>query len=210
MEPSSNRSTKDRILNLIKKETTMTVNGLGERLGITHMAVRKHLNTLEKDQLIDVQLEKQPMGRPLQVYSLSEKGERLFPKNYEGITVEFLHDIKDIYGEESIQQLFKKREKRLTEEYTTLVQNKSNNDKMQEIIKIQNEKGYMADISVIDERTYELTEYNCPILAVANEFKRACQCETQMFKNVLDAEQVKRISCKTEGNNHCKFLIQFR
>ena len=39
---------------------------------------------------------KKSMGRPLQLYSLSNKGERLFPKNYEGITIEFLRDLKEI------------------------------------------------------------------------------------------------------------------
>ncbi|MGM9987919.1 MAG: helix-turn-helix transcriptional regulator [Bacillaceae bacterium] len=204
------QSTKDRILELIKKETTMTVNELSEHLAITHMAVRKHLNTLEKDQLVQVKLEKQPMGRPLQIYSLTDKGERLFPKNYEGITLEFLHDIKDMYGEESIEDLFKKREKRLAEEYIPHLQNKSNTEKIQEIVNIQNQKGYMANAEEVDENTFELTEHNCPILTVANEFKVACQCETSMLENILEADQVRRVSCKTDGNNHCKFLIKFK
>lgn len=203
------KTTKDKILDLLKKETTLTVNDLTNHLNITHMAVRKHLHILEKDALIQSNEIKQQMGRPLQVYSLTEKGERLFPKNYERLTVGFLHDIKELYGEESIQCLFEKREKRLTEEYSSRMGQKSNSEKVDEIAKIQNEKGYMANISQIDEHTYELVEYNCPILAVAEEFKIACRCETQMLKNVLKTDEVNRISCKTDGDDHCKFLIKF-
>ena len=115
---SANISTKDKILNLLKKEVSLSVNELTGSLQITHMAVRKHLNSLEKDDLISSREVKQPMGRPLQTYFLTEKGERLFPKNYETITIEFLHDLMDMYGEEAIHTLFNKREKRLTMEYS--------------------------------------------------------------------------------------------
>lgn len=204
------KTTKDKILDLLKREVSLTVNDLIDQLGITHMAIRKHLNVLEKDGLIHSKEIKQPKGRPQYNYSLTEKGERLFPKNYEGISVEFLQDIEDSFGKESVETLFKKREQRLTAEYKEKIQQKSGTlDKIREIEKIQNEKGYMAKASQIDENTYELIEYNCPILAIANNFKTACKCETEMFKNVLGTEQVQRVSCKTEGNNHCKFLIKY-
>ncbi len=203
------KTTKDKILDLLKKEVSLTVNDLTDHLNITHMAVRKHLNTLEKDQLIRTTEIKQPMGRPLQTYSLTEKGDMLFPKNYEGISVEFLHDIEDTFGRESIDTLFKKREQRLTNEYSTRMKNKTTQEKMQEIEKIQNEKGYMAKASQIDDNTYELIEYNCPIFAIAKEFKMACRCETEMFKKVLDTDRVNRVCCKTDGDDHCKFLLHY-
>jgi predicted ArsR family transcriptional regulator len=202
-------STKDKILDLLKRKISLSVNDLTECLNITHMAVRKHLSTLEKDGLIATQEIKQPMGRPLQTYFLTEKAEKLFPKNYEGITMEFLQDMKVILGEEPIQALFKNREQRLTKEYSARIQHKSNHDKIQEFANIQNEKGYMADTLQIDPNTFELIEYNCPILSVAHEFKVACSCETQLLKNVLETEQVQRTNCKTDGDNHCKFIIAF-
>ena len=203
------KSTKDKILVLLKKEGFLAVNDLTEHLNITHMAVRKHLNNLEKDALIKAKEIKQAMGRPLQIYSLTEKGERFFPKNYEGITIEFLQDIKETHGEESVHSLFKKREQRLTKEYSARLTNKSDEDNVKEIVNIQNEKGYMAVLSQIDLKKYELVEYNCPILAVADEFKIACSCETQMLKNVLKTDKVNRICCKTDGDNQCKFSIEF-
>ena len=202
-------TTKDRILELLKKEVSLTVNDLTSRLEITHMAVRKHLNVLEKDGLIASQEMKQSMGRPLQVFTLSDKGERLFPKNYEGMSVEFLKDIKELHGEDSIRYLFKKREARQTQSYLARMTHRSPHENIHELTAIQNEKGYMADLTQIDDNTYEIVEYNCPILAVAEEFNIACHCETDMFKTVLNAEHVKRTRCRTEGNPHCKFIIQF-
>lgn len=204
------KTTKDKILDLLKKKADLTVNDLIDELGITHMAIRKHLTVLEKDGLIQSSEIRQPKGRPLYSYSLTEKGERLFPKNYEGISVEFLQDIEDSFGKDSVDALFKKREQRLTNQYRDQVQQQDSTlDKVREIEKIQNEKGYMAKANQIDENTFELIEYNCPILAIANNFKTACKCETEMFKKVLGTEEIQRVSCKTEGNNHCKFLIKY-
>ena len=76
----TNISTKDKILDLLKKDVSLSVNELVDCLHITHMAVRKHLNSLEKDGLIESHEMKKPMGRPLQLYSLSKKGEVLFFK----------------------------------------------------------------------------------------------------------------------------------
>ena len=192
----TNMSTKDKILDLLKKDVSLSVNELTECLQITHMAVRKHLNNLEKDGSIESHEMKQPMGRPLQLYSLSKKGERLFPKNYEGITIEFLRDLKEISGEESITLLFKKREQRLTKEYSAKMEHKLNSDKIKELVRIQNEKGYMANLSQLEPNRYELIEYNCPILAVAHEYNIACNCETQMLKNVLKTNQVEERTVK--------------
>ena len=70
---ASRVSTKEKILELLKKETSSTVSGLAKALGITEMAVRKHLTILERDSLLSINELRQPMGRPLQVYSLSTK-----------------------------------------------------------------------------------------------------------------------------------------
>lgn len=111
------QTTKEKILELLKKQVEMSVGELTDVLGITHMAVRKHLNVLLKDGFVQFREIKQDIGRPLQMFSISEKGDRLFPKNYEGLTVDFLHDIRDLHGDESIHYLFKKRELRLTNRY---------------------------------------------------------------------------------------------
>ncbi|WP_400246813.1 helix-turn-helix transcriptional regulator [Niallia sp. JL1B1071] len=203
------KTTKDKILHFLKKEGALTVNDFTDRLQITHMAVRKHLTILEKDGLIQSELVKQPMGRPIQSYTLAERAELFFPKSYEGISIDLLHDVKELYGDDSVQQLFNKREERLTNEYISRMSDKTPSEKMLEMVEIQNEKGYMADLSKVDDHTFEITEYNCPILEVAKEFKVACRCETEMLKNVLGTNTVSRTYCRTEGDNHCKFLVQF-
>jgi predicted ArsR family transcriptional regulator len=203
-------STKDKILTLLKKETQLTVSELSSSLGITEMAVRKHLTTLERNGLLTITEVRQPMGRPLQVYSLSSKAQEAFPNNYENLTVEFLHDLKELHGEDIIDYLLEKRSERLKNSYLPNMTNKEPQQKIETLKNIQDQKGYMADSTKIDNNTYEIIEYNCPIFAVANSFKQACDCETELFKEVLGTDDVKRIECKADNDHHCRFLIKFK
>lgn len=206
---TTRKSTKDKILELLKKEPNKTVSELAQSLDITEMAVRKHLNVLERDSFLIINEVRQPMGRPLQVYSLSPKAEELFPKSYENMTVEFLQDLKELHGEEIIDVLLEKRSERLKNNYLPYMQNKKYEEKIEELKNIQNSKGYMADLTKLNNETFELIEHNCPILAVAQEFKKACACETEMFKKVLGTENVKRTTCRADNGDHCRFIVKF-
>ncbi len=193
---------------MLKRETSLTVSELAGFLGITEMAVRKHLNILERDSLLTINEVRQPMGRPIQVYSLSSRADDLFPKNYETMTVEFLHDLQELHGMEIIDYLLEKRSERQKKEYLPKLENKSLEEKVEELKNIQVHKGYMAELKKLGNHQFELIEYNCPIFTVASEYKQACTCETNMFKQVLGTEHVKRITCKTENEDHCRFLIE--
>lgn len=203
-------TTKEKLLNLLKKETEMTVSQMAQALEITEMAVRKHLNILERDSFIHITEQKQPLGRPVQVFSLTSKADVLFPKSYDNLTVDFLNDLQALQGDAIIDQLFEKRGQRLAGHYSIYMKDSLSNEEMVETLKdIQIEKGYMADIVKINDNQFELIEHNCPIFEVAKSFKQACNCETKMFKEVLHTDSVQRTSCRADGDNHCHFLIEF-
>lgn len=207
---NSRLTTKEKILDLLKKRTSMTVNQLAQELEITEMAVRKHLNALDRDAFLKISEEKQPMGRPVQFFSLSSKADSLFPKNYDNLTVDFLNDLHDMQGDQLINQLFENRGKRLANKYIPYMeQAQTNTEKIQILRDIQAEKGYMADVIQVTQNKFELIEHHCPIFEVAKNFKQACHCESAMFKDVLGTSRVERTQCKADGENHCHFMIVF-
>ena len=203
-------TTKEKLLHLLKKETEMTVSQMAHALEITEMAVRKHLNILERDSFLHISELKQPLGRPVQVFSLTAKADVLFPKSYDHLTVDFLNDLQALQGNDIIDQLFEKRRQRLADNYSSHMNDSlSNEEKVVTLKDIQVEKGYMADVIKIDDNQFELIEHNCPIYEVAKNFDQACNCETNMFKEVLNTNRVRRTSCRADGDNHCHFLIAF-
>src|SRR5690625_1912656 len=114
---SKQQTTRQTIVELLKKNQEVSVSGLKEHLDITEMAVRKHLIKLEAEKYITSRYVRQPMGRPEIYYSLTIKGHEKFPNNYDKIVVELLQDIHENMGEEAIDLLFKNREQRLGKKY---------------------------------------------------------------------------------------------
>ncbi|EIT86151.1 DeoR family transcriptional regulator [Fictibacillus macauensis ZFHKF-1] len=204
---STRTSTKEKLLQLLKKEQQSTVALLAKHMGITEMAVRKHLNVLDRDGLLQVQEMKQPMGRPIAVFSLSAKGKAQFPNNYETLTTELLNDLEALHGQDTIHYLLQQRSARQKDSYSRELASLSFAERVEKLASLQDARGYMTELREEDEHTYELIEYNCPIFAVANQYKKACHCETEMFQHVLDTPHVTRTTCRADNGDHCRFRI---
>lgn len=206
MQPQS--ATPKEILKLIKKKKKLSVCSLKSHLQISDMAVRKHLSKLEKARLIESHQVKQPIGRPVTLYTLSDFGESLFPKTYDTMIIDLLHEIKELYGIETIHALFDKREQRMYAEYEKKVSDKADlKDRVKELTQIQFDNGYMAECHEVNKHEMELIEFNCPILQVANKNVEACNHELSLFKKVLKTNSIKRTSCISQGDHCCKYVI---
>lgn len=201
-------STKDQILHLLKKHKKLSVVDLEAFLEITGMAVRRHLNNLENERLIQSETIRKNMGRPVQVYFLTKLGEEQFPKSYSNMTVEFLEDIEEMNGLDMIDTLFQNREKRLEKKYMERMDQSDLKDRVAELVEIQNENGYMVDWTEKDKGTFELIEYNCPIFEVARKYPKACSCEHSLFQKVLKTSEIEQVCCMSKGGDHCKYIIK--
>lgn len=200
-------STRDEILMMLKMNGTLTVSEISKDLGITEMAVRRHLNTLERDELIKSSIVRQAMGRPTNIYSLTEKAENQFPKAYRNLALDILDGILEEDGEQKIKDIFEKREKRLRDNYLKQMEGLTNlEDKVNRLVMIQNEKGYMVDSEETDNG-YLIKEYNCPISEIAKEYNHACDGERQLFENILDVE-VESVKCMARGDHNCVYLVK--
>ncbi|WP_286166404.1 metalloregulator ArsR/SmtB family transcription factor [Bacillus sp. E(2018)] len=210
MTMKNHTSTRDEIIYLLKRNKRMTVTEMAKSLGITEMAVRRHLNTLERDHVIETTLVRQAMGRPIHFYHLTASGDEQFPRNYSGLTVDFLKDIEEVSGTETIDELFKRRENRLQDKYKDRMNTLTEfEQKVNELANIQNEAGYMVDWERgKDPDTYVFTEYNCPIAKVANEYQQACSCELSLFKRMLQTDAVERKTCMAKGGDYCCYVIK--
>ena len=203
-------STRDQILGLLKVNKQLTVSEMANQLDITEMAVRRHLNTLERDNIISTTLVRQAMGRPTNVYYLTKTGQEMFPRNYATLTVDLLRDLEDINGKEVVEQLFERRKERMKEKYgSRIMDHKTLDEKIAELARLQNEQGYMVEWEKDTDGSYIFKEYNCPISQIAKEYPVACECEQELFKELLNTEEIECEACMaTEDVPHCYYKIK--
>lgn len=196
------------MITILRTEGPQSAGDLAEKIGITEMAIRRHIATLERDNLIYPNTIRQPMGRPAKVYQLTEEADELFPKNYHALTLGILEDILSLDGQDKLQELFSHREERLVKQYMDIVGSADTfEQKVAKLADLQNEKGYLTKLEAKEDGTFELFEYNCPIAQVSRLFPQTCSCETNVFRRVLGAE-VERNECLAEGGSCCVFKIQ--
>lgn len=200
-------STRKVLLNMMKTRGALSVGEMAKELRITEMAVRRHLNTLERDGLIETKLSRQAMGRPTHLYSLTMLADDLFPKNYHHLTLDLLGELEAEEGSEMIGRLFERRKEKLFAKYGERMEGKELPERVTELADIQNKNGYMVQLERQDEGEFVLTEYNCPIAQVAGQYNEACQCELTLFEKLLDAD-VERTECLTKGGAKCTYVIR--
>lgn len=201
-------STREYILQLLKTRGALSTKELTDELGITVMAVRRHIQSLEKDNLITAKTIRQAMGRPTAVYTLTQQAEGFFPRKYHTLTLELLGELEDHFGEDAVEKLFEGRKNKLLQKYDVSMQGKEFADRVAMLANIQNENGYMVEWEQINEEEYVLKEHNCPIEQVATKYQHACQCELQLFKALLGDADVSRTDCLAKGGQRCTYSIK--
>ncbi|MEC0266496.1 metalloregulator ArsR/SmtB family transcription factor [Paenibacillus anseongense] len=207
MNQALETSTRKVILSMLKTGGPLSVQEMSKQLGITEMAVRRHIHSMEKEDLLETKLVRQAMGRPTNVYTLAPKADELFPKKYMQLTLDLLDELLEDQGHEKIERLFEGRQDKLESRYQPRMVNKNLEERVAELAHIQNENGYMVDWAQTGVDAYTFSEHNCPISQVANTFGQACQCELALFRNLLDAN-VERTECLAKGANKCVYTIR--
>jgi len=201
------QSTRQQIVNLLRREGELTANALANYLDITAMGVRRHLTNLERDGLVVSRLVRQRVGRPTYVYSLSASADDLFPKNYHLFTLNLLADIEENEGQEKVQTLFERQMRRLENQIRPRLAGKDLAGRVAEIARARDEAGYMATWSETDEG-WLLRERNCALLRIAEQYPLACYFELELFRRLLPDAEVVRQHAIANGETACVYLVR--
>lgn len=200
-------STRREIINILRTAGPLTVGELGDRLGITHVAVRRHLTSLERDGLVTSVQERLPMGRPTRVYSLTEAADELFPKKYGALTLEML-DFLNTTDPNLVEGFFARRGQVLVEKYGPEVTSGATlQDRVSRLSDVQMANGYLASYEAGKDGSLILKEFNCPVHQISRNYAHACHHELEFFKAVLGTANVQRVECIAKGGGCCRYTI---
>jgi predicted ArsR family transcriptional regulator len=202
-------NTREQILGLLQRSGSgLTADALAHKLGISAVAVRKHLAALERDNFVTTELERRPVGRPTSLYRLTAIAQELFPNDYANLATAVLELIRLLDGEHKVDQLFQHRARVLASELATRVQGSTLQERIQQVAQVLEEQGYMPEIVKLQDgrERYLLTEHHCPIFQVAKAFQQACTCELDVLLKLLQVK-VERRDHRMTGHPHCSYVI---
>ncbi len=200
------QSTRRRILHLLKVQGPLTVSELSRDIGITPMAIRQHLATLEGDTLVHRQTLRRGVGRPSHIFSLTPQAEGLFPKNYDRLAHEILTSLETLDGREKVWAVLRRRMENLYDEMRPRMEGKTLPQRIEELTRIQEQNGAMPEWGQ-ENGHYRFVEHNCSICSIAERYPVVCELEAMLFSRLLNAD-VRRESRIAEGDSACRFLVE--
>lgn len=200
--------TSDKILQMLKTRGALTAKVIATELGLTTMAVRQHLQSLEESRDLVYEDRKATRGRPTRYWALTPKSNSHFSDRHEELTVQLIDSVKTIFGDGALEQLITHREQAT---YTLYSQALANVDGLQAklniLAKLRTEEGYMATIEQHQE-LYFLLENHCPICAAATSCLSFCRSELQLFQSLFTGEaNITREEHIIEGARRCAYKI---
>lgn len=202
----SKQSTRDVILHAIKSSHQAKVDELAEVANISPVTVRHHLNTLQADGLIEASSVRRKVGRPYYVYSLSEKGQELFPKRYVRLTSRLLDELKDDMSDDIVIKMFKNVVHGIIEEHAEIIESLSFEERLDYLIDLLKEEGFLARWEET-KQGYRLVEYSCPYFSIGHKHTEICTFDRELILNVLRTP-VEQHSCMLEGADCCEFTVK--
>jgi predicted ArsR family transcriptional regulator len=185
-------NTHQAVLFYLKRRSEMTVADLCEELGITSMAIRRHLSNLQKDGLVEARLVRQTRGRPTYKYRLSPKAESLFPSAIHSFAFELLDAVYDAKGHTGVMEILQLRDEAILKKLLPYLQKLPLPERIREVVKIFSESGYMTEVTRLEDGNYFIYQQHCAVHNLANQYRQICVLESQMLERLLGVKTARQ------------------
>ncbi|MFN2607887.1 MAG: helix-turn-helix transcriptional regulator [Acidimicrobiales bacterium] len=206
-------TTRRKLLLLLRKHPGTTVAELAADLELTGMGVRRHLDVLAAEGLVEpVQCTRRARGRPATGWRLSAAGLELFPRRYDSIALDVLEDVAECAGPAALAEVFERRTEKAVAEYeAALAGRESLADRVAGLARIRDDAGYLAEWSTGPDGELILTENNCAVHRVAEHHPAVCAMELALIRRVLGPDvEVVRTAHTMAGDAVCSYCIRPR
>lgn len=205
--PTEDLRTRDQVARTILESGPSTAVDLADRLGLTPAGIRRHLDALVLDGILE---EREPhlrstrgRGRPSKVFVMSDTGRERFEHSYDDLAVSALKYIAANSGEHLVTGFARHRADEIVRRSHERVSKAK--DPISGLAEFLSEEGYAANTHA-HGIGIELCQHHCPIAHVAAEFPQLCEEETAAFSKILGTH-VQRLATIAHGDGVCTTFI---
>jgi len=200
-------STREAVARSVLENGPSTAVVLGERLGLTPAGIRRHLDLLVADGVLEARDPHSALsrgrGRPSKVFVMTDSGRQQFEHSYDDLAVAALKFMSAQSGEHMVQGFADSRAEDIRRKAEIAIAKRSH--KSETLATFLTEQGYAASIEV-RANGEELCQHHCPIAHVAAEFPQLCEAETEAFSKLLGTH-VQRLATIAHGDGVCTTFI---
>ena len=203
------RSPQDRLLYALKAGGPQTAAVIARKLSVTVVAVRQQLERLHDQGLATFRDERQGVGRPKRIWSLTAAGHDRFPDNHSGLMLQMLESMRAVFGEDGVDRLIAHREQQSLADYRERLAGADGpHETLTRLAEARSEEGYMAEVKEETATSALLVENHCPICAAARACQGLCRSELEVFRAALGPGfAIDRVEHLLAGARRCAYRV---
>jgi predicted ArsR family transcriptional regulator len=204
----SESGTRARIARLILENGPVTAAGLSARLGLTPAAVRRHLDNLLADGMVEARSARtygnRGRGRPARLFAITDAGRSAFEHAYDDLATNALRFLAERAGPGAVADFARQQIAELERRYRPAVEAAAPDERVQVLAAALSADGYAATAGggPATGGGEQLCQHHCPVAHVAAEYPQLCEAETEAFGRLLDAP-VQRLATIAHGDGIC-------
>jgi len=209
---SGEQPTRARVARLILENGPVTAASLGTTLGLTPAAVRRHLDHLIADGMIETRLARvygnRGRGRPARMFAITDAGRSAFEHAYDDLATSALRFLAERAGPGAVTDFARRQVSELERRYRPVVDAAPPGGRVKALAEALSADGYAASATAVTAGRggvaagEQLCQHHCPVAHVAAEYPQLCEAETEAFGRLLGTP-VQRLATIAHGDGVC-------
>jgi predicted ArsR family transcriptional regulator len=224
-QTTGERGTRNRVARSILDHGPSTAADLAERLGLTQAAVRRHLDALVTENVVEPRDQRvygsRGRGRPAKVFVLTDCGRDAFDQAYDQLAADALRWIAQSAGggedgQAAVSAFARARVAAQAERYRAVVDAAAPEDRAKALARALSADGYAATARSAPPQPRvggppvpageQLCQHHCPVAHTAEQFPELCEAEAEVFSHLLGTH-VQRLATIAHGDGVCTTFI---
>jgi predicted ArsR family transcriptional regulator len=206
-QPGEDIRTRDAIARSILENGPSTASTLSKRLALTPAGIRRHLDLLVADGILEARDPRvgstRGRGRPSKVFLMTDEGRSQFEHSYDDLAVAALKFMATHSGDHLVTAFAESRAEDIERKATSFLAKRTK--KIDALASFLTEQGYAARVEKRGTGE-EICQHHCPIAHVAAQYPQLCEAETQAFSRLLGTH-VQRLATIAHGDGVCTTYI---
>jgi predicted ArsR family transcriptional regulator len=220
--------TRGQVARLILELGPCTAATIGGRLGLTPAAIRRHLDNLIADGMIETRTARtygnRGRGRPAKVFVITDAGRSAFEHAYDDLATSALRFLMRTYGPQAVAEFARQQVAETERRYAPVVAQAGDlRTRVQALADALSGDGYAAaagpapvfkdtapahtaagitKAANVVGNGEQICQHHCPVAHVAAEFPQLCEAETEAFGRLLGTP-VRRLATIAHGDGIC-------
>ncbi len=202
------KSTRDQIRDLLAAHGEMTVADVAAALGMNQANIRRHLEALRIDELVDVTFRRHVVGRPSYLYRLTERGEAQtahYPRLVDRL-VRQMAALPEGGGAMLLEQVFEG----VAEDVAGSLRGKVTGASLEE--RIAQTSDALRDEGIVDHWHKEADGFHlmnsaCPYRRAAEVTDAPCHADQKTVQLLVGAP-VEQVTRMVDGHAMCEYVVR--